>query len=124
MEERVAHALGALFSLSPKPPLPSSLGDSIDLAADCPPGDILSFRDAQLGRMAKLTKGSLAIDAEWNELIPLQTRPSAGNLRLSPLMSLMYRRIMGGGGLALDAAISIRLSVSGGAQPVTHHPSV
>ena len=96
MEERLDEALAAPFCLSLNTPLPLSVAKDLNFLAHAPAAVVMEFRDNQIRAMPQLVRAAAPVDSEWNSLIPPEIMPSAGKLRLDPLLSLMRHRNLGG----------------------------
>ena len=66
------------------------------LVAHSSPELVPQFLGEQLPRTSHLMKDSFAADEPLIKLIPAETHPSPGKIRVSPLTSLMYERNLGG----------------------------
>ena len=96
MLKHVDAALFSPFFLSLSVPLPASITNAATFIRDSPPGLILNFWDSQLTALDNLISDSPETEKAWTSLIPPETAPAAGRVRLAALMSLAIQGQVGG----------------------------
>ena len=77
-------------------PLPRSIENAASFLKDSSPSQIIHFWDSQLIALDKLIADSATTEAAWLELVPPETRPVAGRIRLHALMFLTTQCEAGG----------------------------
>ena len=86
--EHVDDALSAPFVLPLETPLPASTARASLLLRDPPVNSFLSFWSAQLNRLDELISATTQLQKRWAAIIPQETLPAAGKLRLVALAPL------------------------------------
>ena len=89
LHDHVKAALNSPFFLSLSIHLPQAIMDAATFIRDTPPQAILHFWDSQLNALDGLIKDASATELAWNKLIPHETAPAAGKLKLAAFMTLV-----------------------------------
>ena len=88
--DHVKSALNSPFFLSLHTPLPASISSAAIFLRDSHPNAILSFWNTQLNKLDNLIASCIDTQNSWNNLIPTELIPAAGNLR-SVALTLLAR---------------------------------